>query len=53
MEHERDGDTNCYWYHRYSHQRIYTVTGGLENKRTNGDHPIYSIKIGQNTEKIP
>ena len=29
-------------------------TGGLGNKRSNGDHPNYSIvEIGQNTEKCP
>ena len=31
-----------------------TVTGGLGNKRTSGDHQDYSIvEIGQNTEKSP
>ena len=34
MEHESDGDTNCHWCARYSHQRIGTGTGGLRNKRT-------------------
>ena len=54
MEHESDGDTNCNWYVWYSHQRIDEGTGGLGNKRTNGDHPNDSIiKIGQNTEKSP
>ena len=28
-------------------------TGRLENRRKSGDHPDYSIKIGQNTEKSP
>ena len=29
-------------------------TGGLENKRTSGDHPnYYVIEIGHNTEKSP
>ena len=28
-------------------------TGGLGNKRMSGDHPNYSIKINQNTEKCP
>ena len=33
---------------------LYTGTGRLGNKRTNGDHPNCSIiKIGQNTEKSP
>ena len=37
-----------------SHQTIGTGTGGLENKRTSGDHPIYCIiEIGQNTEESP
>ncbi len=28
--------------------------GGLENRRTSGDHPNYNIiEIDQNTEKIP
>ena len=50
MKHESDGDTNCNWRARYSHQR----TGGLGNKRTSGDHSNYSIvEIGQNTKKRP
>ena len=53
-KHESDGDTNCYWCARYSHQRIDTGTGGLGNRRTRGDHPNYSIvEIGQNTKKSP
>ena len=48
--HERD--TLCNSCSRYSHQRIGTGTGGLINKRTNGDHQNNSIiKNGQNTEK--
>ena len=39
MEHESDCDTNSNWHTRYSHQRIGTLTGGLGNKRTIGDHP--------------
>ena len=39
MKHESDGDTNCNWCSGYSHQRIDSGTGGLENKRTSGDHP--------------
>ena len=47
MEHEGDSDINCNWCTRYSHQRIGTGTGGLENKRTDGDHQnYYIIKIG-------
>ena len=34
MEHESDGNTNCNWCTRYSHQRIGKETGGLGNKRT-------------------
>ena len=39
MERESDGNTNCYRRTRYSHQRIFTGTGRLVNKGTNGDHP--------------
>ena len=54
MEHESDGDTNCQWRARYSHQRIGTGTGGLGNKRTSGDHQNYSVvEIGQNTKTSP
>ena len=54
MAHESDGDTNYNRCTRYSHQRIDKRTGGLGNKRVNGDRPNYSIiKIGQNTEKSP
>ena len=54
MEHESDGDTNCNWRTRYSHQRIGTGTGGLGNKTTSGDHFNYSIvEIGQNYKKSP
>ena len=54
VEHESDGDTNCNWCSWHSHQRIGTRTGGLENKRTSGDHlNYYIIVIAQNTEKIP
>ena len=44
MEQESDGDTHCNWCAQYSHQRI----GGLENKKTSGDHPNYCIvEFGQ------
>ncbi len=43
MEQESDGDSNCDWCAKYSHQNTGTETGGLENKRTSGDHPNYSI----------
>ena len=47
MEHENDGDTNFDWCSWYSHQRIDTATGGLENKRTYGNHLNYSINKNQ------
>ena len=54
MEYEGDNYTNHDWCFWYSHQRIIKGTGGLENKRTNGDHPNYYIIVnGQNTEKSP
>ena len=53
-EHEIDGDTNSNWCARYSHQKLGTWIGGLENKMTNWDHTnFYIIVIGQNTEKSP
>ena len=52
MSYKRDGNSNCNWCARYSHQRIGTGTGGLGNKRTSGNHPNNSItKISQNTDK--
>ena len=37
-----------------AHQRNNKENGGLEKKRTSGDHPNYCIiEIGQNTEKSP
>ena len=54
MKHESDGDTQCNWRARYSHQRIVTGTGRLRNKRTSRDHLNYSIvEIDQNTKKSP
>ena len=54
MEHESDGDTNCNWHARHSHQRICIWTEGLGNKKRYGHHPNYCIiEIGQNTEKSP
>ena len=42
------------WRSWYSLQRIGTRTGGLETKRTSGDHLNFSItEISQNTEKNP
>ena len=47
MEYESDGDINCNWCARYSHENIDEGTGDLGNKRTSGDHPDDSIiKIG-------
>ena len=43
MKHESDGDTNCNWRARYTHQRIGTGTGGVGNEKTSGDHPNYNI----------
>ena len=41
-------------YTWYCRQRIGKGTGGLGNKRKNGDHPNYGIiKISQNTGKSP
>ena len=54
MEHVSDSDINCNWSTRYSQQWIVTGTGGLGNKMTSGDHPIYSIvEISQNSKKSP
>ena len=54
MEHEGDGDTKCNWRARQPLERIGTWAVGLGNKRTSGDHPVYSsIEIGQNTDKNP
>ena len=54
MQHKSDGHTIRYWWTRYSHQRISTGIGKLENKKTRGDYSNYSIvKIAQNTEKSP
>ena len=52
VKHESDVCTNCNYCFSYGHEKIDSRTGGLGNKRTNDDHPNYSIiKIGQNTEK--
>ena len=54
MEHESDGDINCNWCTRNSHQRIGKGTGRIGNKNTITGHPNDSIiKISQNTEKNP
>ena len=43
MEHESDGDTNCNWCTQNNPQRFGKGTGGLRNKKTSRDHPIYNI----------
>ena len=49
-----DGDSNSNLCTRYSHQRIGTGTGRLQNKRSSVDSPNYRIvEIGQNNEKSP
>ena len=54
MEQESDSSTNCNWITEYNTRRIDKETGGVRNKRTNGDHTNCGIvKIGQNTEKSP
>ena len=54
MEHEGDGDTNYNWYARNNPKRLGKGTGRLENQRSSGDPPNYSIvTIGRNTEKSP
>ena len=54
MEHESDSNTSCNWCAQYSYQKTDTGTGGIGNKRTNGDHRNYSIiQISQNTKKSP
>ena len=45
MEQETDSDTSCNWHARYIHQKIGTGTGGLGDKRMNGDHLNYSIGV--------
>ena len=50
MEHEGDGETNCYWCTRNDYQWLDKGTGRVGNKRMSGDYPNYSIiEIGQNT----
>ena len=52
MEYKHDGDTNCSGSSRYSPQNMGKGTGGLGNKTTREDSPIYSVvEIGQNIEK--
>ena len=52
VENESEGHAICNWCFWYSYRRIVTRTGGLQNKRSSGNHPNYSIiEIGKNTEK--
>ena len=52
-KHKSDFDTSCNWYSWYSHQRIWSRTGGLWTKKTSGDQSNYStVEISQNTEEI-
>ena len=52
LEHKRDSHTNCYWWSWYSHQKIDKGSGGIGNKKTNGNHPNYNIdKIAENTKR--
>ena len=54
MEREGDNYTNDDCYSWYSHQKISTRNGGLGDKRTGGDCPIYYIiEVGQDTENSP
>ena len=54
VEHESDGYTNCYFFSRYSQQRIGTMTERLGNNGMGRDCLNYSIiEIDQNTEKSP
>ena len=54
MKHEGGNYTNRDWCFWYSHQRVIKATGGLEGKRTSGDHTHNSIiENGKNTEKRP
>ena len=53
MEREYDGDTNCNW-DTWISQTLGNKTEKIGNRRTNEDHPDYSItEIGQNTENSP
>ena len=52
MEHEDNVDANCNWCTLSDPQKLGKGAGRVEN-RSCRDHPKYSIKIGQNTEKSP
>ena len=51
MEYESDSDTNCNWGTWNNSQRIGKGIERFGNKRTNGNHPDYSII--KNTKKSP
>ena len=54
VEHEKNGYTNCRWFSWYSHQKFDKRTRSIENKRSRGDNPNYTIvEIGQITENSP
>ena len=54
MEHEGDDCTNRDWCFWYRHRKSIKGTGGLEKKKTSGNHPnYYIIENGQDTEKSP
>ena len=40
MQDKNDGDKNCTWCPRYSHQRIGKGTKRIGNKSRSGDHPL-------------
>ena len=52
MEHERNADTKSNMCARCSHKRFSTGTGGLGDKRTNGNHlNCRIVELGQDIEK--
>ena len=54
MEHERDANTDDKWWVRNDPRTLDQEAGRVRTRRTNRDHPNYSIVlIGQNTEKSP
>ena len=54
MEHDGDGDTNCYWSVLNGPQRLGKKIGVSGNQWKIRDHTDHSIvKIGQNTAKSP
>ena len=52
MGHEGDSDTDCYWRTLTVPHRLGKGVAGVWNRKTNPDHPNYSIvRIDQYTEK--